>query len=196
MSIDINKFCATDDIRTQLNAPWHEDGKTVATDGALIVILDGLLDIPEPSAPLTISIKKVDKPLPDSGWVRMDSIDIPAPNLCHCCNGTGLMYADDCDDCGGTGFHTIGNHDYDCQECNANGYVVIGAGIGTERECDVCGGSKTLFQEAPIGCASFQTKYLRMIADLPECEIAVGDELMQAPFRFTGGHGWLMPVRK
>ncbi len=37
--IDINQFCGKDDIRSHLNAPFIVDGRIVATNGHVIIVM-------------------------------------------------------------------------------------------------------------------------------------------------------------
>lgn len=194
--IDLNPFCAKDyDPRLQLHAPWCEDGKTVASDGSIIIVVDGIIG--DAAEPLTISYKKIEKSAgqPNPKWLRLEELmrEVQAPGLCERCRGTGSVEADPCDDCGGNGFFTFGQHDYDCKECGGQGFIEHSLG-SADMPCPSCCGTKYKFKTHKIGDTLFQVKYLHMLSSLPGCELSVSDERSAiATFRFTGGRGWLMP---
>ena len=78
--IDINKFCAIEDIRYYLNSPFLIGDKLAASDGAIIVLIqnDGTVDYqryPNPSDCDRV-IKIIDSA---DDWVSVDKSDIVFP---------------------------------------------------------------------------------------------------------------------
>lgn len=83
-----------------------------------------------------------------------------------------------------------------CKTCDGNGTRASVYGHG--YDCETCRGrgeERFLFD---LGKQTFDLKYLHLIAKLPKLEIVlnVNGERDVMPFRFDGGRGLLMPVRK
>lgn len=197
--IDIKQFCATAGyVHRQINAPWLEDGNTVATNGHIMIVADGMIgDVGESSEPLTISYKPIEKKAHQDNpqFLRLEDLmrDAPAPVLCRECDGVGTVKSAECDDCDGEGEFRHGRHDYECEECGGSGLVPDPDG-SVDRVCHLCEGRKYEYATHLVGKTKLQVRYLHMLAGLPDCELSVNDDpRIAAMFRFTGGRGWLMP---
>lgn len=67
------------------------------------------------------------------------------------------------------------------------------------RECVACHGTGTEFEgglhaRIRIGVADFAPRYVRLLRQLPGCQVAVTSSEGPAVFRFDGGCGLLMPM--
>ncbi len=187
--IDLQSFCAKDDIRTYLMTPFVIDGHTYATNGHIIVrVLGGDPDpeqaVPEPVRQTALKMFATEytdyEPPPE----------IPAPQACSECAGTGQGDEDECEDCDGHGEFTRGNHEYDCKECDGSGKVPGG-------KCPKYGcWSGQMRQPIWVGPAFIDGRYLRLIAALPNARIRVVGPEAAAAFIFDGGEGRVMPCRE
>lgn len=57
-------------------------------------------------------------------------------------------------------------------------------------------GCTPLFEPMEVGGAWFNSDYLFLLASLPDCRIGPMEPLVGAPFRFGGGDGMLMPMKR
>jgi hypothetical protein len=91
-TIDLQSFCAKDDVRSYLMQPFVIDGYTYATNGHVIVRVRGAPG-QEPSnparaaAPRLFAVEYTDYELLP---------EIPAPQTCPECHGGGEEYEDEC----------------------------------------------------------------------------------------------------
>lgn len=189
MKIDLQKFCAENDIRSYLEKPFAVDGHTVATNGRIAVRVPGVEEgTAEASEQLAAAVRKM--------FSRTHADFVPMPGLperveCDHCHGTGQLDEDDCDDCDGAGEFTHGNHIYTCEECDGTGRV-NGPVI-----CLKCGGTGEPFTVVKVGEVTFQAKYLRLIADLPGARINLNDDWPDpTAFIFDGGDGRIVKCRE
>ncbi|WP_414041212.1 hypothetical protein ACJU26_03805 [Acidithiobacillus sp. M4-SHS-6] len=208
---DLKPFCARNDPREYLNAPWREEGKVIASDGRIIIIVDDLPgDFPAPAAQVTGALRRfagqfADK-VSDPVWYGIADLPVPPNEPCPSCDGKGYRARNRsvCPDCDGEGTFVHGSHEYECQECDGTGFVDRHGldGTATTDECPACDGSGIRFEvfPFPVGGVKFQIKYLNLLRMLPECELAVPEisvfQDVPASFRFSGGTGYLMPVNE
>lgn len=164
--IDLADFCAgPHDHRVAMRQPYRDGDHIVATDGHIMIVLD---------------------------VVQREGIDYP-----------------DCAQLGLPSFHQLDRFGpglqfwYDIADIELPPAVTCGACLGSgtvqdendeDAECLDCHGSGELLAWVFVGGVALNTRYLRLIADLPDCEIAPASRHTPALFRFNGGHGWIMPV--
>lgn len=124
--------------------------------------------------------------------------ELPAPIECRKCGGTGKRYLMDCPDCDDGYFFHKGN-EYECANCDGEGKVPADD-KSNPSNCWYCSGSGEKPYSnggAPlvkIGEASFQPRYLRLIAKLPNARIShAANKEAPAHFIFDGGIGVVMP---
>jgi hypothetical protein len=79
-----------------------------------------------------------------------------------------------------------------CPECNGDGLVTKTPGT----TCGLCEGYGEMQQRIAVGNAGYCIRYLRLLSSLPNIQLAPNGEETMAAFRFTGGRGFLMPMRK
>lgn len=171
--IDLKPFCSENDIRYYLNAPFSEGEFSYASNGHILIRVPRRDDVPEVDEKSTMK-GRVDKLLAENPFVAAVPIpDIPPPVEadCYCCNGDGAHDYK----CGGA-------PPYDCGECD-----------GTGKQMDEPGDSTYPFVD--VGGTHFAPKYLRLIKSLPGYQFSP-IEGKASPFKFDGGEGLLMPMRK
>lgn len=218
MFIDLKPFCAAKDVRGFLGAPWREDGKVVASDGRIMVIVDEMPgEFPGPDSrvgagrwrQLAAQFEAQFTDPADRMWYSLADLPVPPNAPCPSCDGAGYHWSRPCPDCDGEGSFTHGRHEYDCRECDGTRFVEHTPGnavTGTEApvhdqaqktECIACGGSGIRFDVAEVGRLKFQVLYLNLLKALPECEMTIPTTVEggMASFRFPGGLGYLMAVR-
>ncbi len=165
--IDLKPFCAADDdLRHYLQRPWkNEDGRIMASNGHIAVLLNNGEDVPD----VLIGRAQLSEKIME--WARSvpaDDLFIPAPSQF--------------------------DQDPECTHCDGN--PAEPDEDGDVMECYWCEGTGFNKKEAVrVGNAAFAKHYLRLLASLPECEIAPRGAAEKAYFRFKGGVGFLMPVR-
>lgn len=175
--IDLTPYCSTDDTRMNLHLPWRVGGFVYATDGRIIVRVSADLypHVAErPEAPK--------KPTEDKSMFPWDHhhLDVslwrtPPKDMLLCNHPV-------CAECKGTGVHK-------CHQCD------------NEHECGACHawGRLGTIGHIDIGPVRLSSLYSYLLCLLPEVELWIdprNDSIDSVPFRFEGGLGYVMPVRK
>ncbi|AEC22243.1 hypothetical protein PT7_P007 (plasmid) [Pusillimonas sp. T7-7] len=196
--MNIEQFCASDDIRHYLHKPLRTERGLVATNGHIAVLVadnggeyENFSDhIKNTSAERLFSPHEtVDK------WLAASLVALPVPTPCDHCNGTGHTLWTDCDECDGEGYFDHGGHEYECKECDGEGRVKRVGGDHKEP-CPWCDSTGNKLVPIPVGDqAHISSKYLAVLHGLPDCEISLGGTSAGIPFRFNGGIGVVMPMR-
>lgn len=203
--IDLKRFCAKDDPRPYLNAPWQEDGSAFATNGHIAITLNGHSDATLPDADPTMA-GRIQKLLER---IASNDIDLPIAlpeetgRACGLCGGSGRVVVETCTECDGEGTFEHGSHTYDCKDCAGHGAHTSPALLATDDtiECECCDGLGKIFSQyvdlqADGKTYRYQRRYLLLINDLPSSRLIVGSNPVEAArFEFTGGSGVLMPCR-
>lgn len=192
--IDLQPFCSDASAkRPHLEQPWSRDGFTYATDGRILLRVSRE-DYPAPEndkAPNT----DVVGPYNHSElryWIPVPELPEPEVRACTLCDGTGKTRK--CRECSGFGSCECDcGHEHDCGYCDGTGRR-----NGEDEECECCEAGKiTTTQTVNVGPALANSEYLRKIRTLPEVAIALPvEEYAPIAFRFEGGVGYLMPMRK
>jgi hypothetical protein len=167
--IDLDKFCEKDGVRYYLEKPFRLGGYIYATNGHLAVRIP---DDGREAAEAYKSVSGIGKIFADA--IARDGEQFTVPNI-------ALPDGPDeekCPACNGLGEPECDmEHMHDCPECDGTGMV------------ETC-------IRVSVGVAEFQRKYLRLLAELPNCKIFVQRPDRSAYFTFDGGEGCLMPLRK
>jgi len=166
---ELQRFCSTDAGRQSIHEPWLVGGKTLATNGRIIVAADGELDgvSANPDAPSKAALDLFVEPPAGSTFMG-----IPGVN------------EDECDDCDGSGVVECL-----CPECS-NVY---------ERKCKTCSGMGYAYtpDKVQIGERTFSGYNIYKMRDLEDVQIHIeGDRHSACYFTFTGGCGVVMPIRQ
>lgn len=192
-------FCGQGDLRTWLNQPWVLDGLHCATNGHVLVVLDGVdtslpdtVDRPDTGPMRNVIGRAMDA---DGPWHAIEPVEF-AP--CTDCHGTGKVRSEQCPDCDGDGCFHHGRHEYECQECAGVGWL-RGGPDSEEVQCPSCRGTAVKdggWQPEWLAGTRFGIGHraLALIAKLTSVEFcAVPDPTAGIPFRFDGGRGLVMP---
>lgn len=188
-NINLQPFCASQkDGRAYLQKPFHLDGKTYATNGHILVEVDGVEHAAAAEDESVIDkVRSLLSQLPNSEYQPLPA-GLPAvePEACKVCGGEGDRRA--CPSCNGYGVFKHHGHDYDCTPCDGDGHV--------KAACHYCNANGRV-DSAPIriGRMLFTGSYLAMIASLPNAKISTAGTVDFAGFTFQGGRGALMPRR-
>ena len=195
-NMDLQKFCSTDSFRININKPFSKGDYTYATNGHIMVRVSKVEGIGEQETSDTI---KAVNPVPLFSDIE-NLVYVPIPDIppttyeqCQRCEGAGKLKT--CPECDGDGFVCFTNRysDYecDCETCGGTGKLA-----GDQETCGKCIGTGKIAKRefTIVGGQKYDNKYLSMIKELPDCEIAETGGLKAAHFKFTGGDGLLMPV--
>lgn len=209
MPIDLKQFCAKNDPREYLCSPWREDGKVIASDGRIMVIVDDMPgmpgDFPGPDSRVAgrwrqlvsrVSVHFTDTA--DRVWHRLADLRVPPNKPCPSCGGAGYRWSRSYPDCGGDGYFSDGSDEHDCWGCDGTGVVFVDTQEdGDKTCCGACAGTGIRFDVFKVGGMKFQVGYLNLLKALPECEMTVSATVNgdMASFRFAGGIGYLMALR-
>lgn len=199
----LQHFCALSDVRSYLNEPMAHEGRLYASNGHIIITVPDTYETQH--NPIPGEIKRFIAQL-HADHIQADNYrpvaDIPLPEMtdldvCPDCNGNGQVWSETCEDCDGVGTFGFGSHSYTCKECDGTGHQP--GTPDTKLPCTGCHTTGRYLQTPiPVGLGHFQHRYLRLIATLPDCELAThrtNPAHSPAIFRFTGGFGALMPTR-
>ncbi|MEJ1366284.1 MAG: hypothetical protein RPU42_14510 [Candidatus Sedimenticola sp. (ex Thyasira tokunagai)] len=158
MSQWIEQICLPHDRRLIVQNPWSLQGGAIATNGWMLVWLEGIdtyatLDMPEN----VLLIERVLKPSPEALTIRNTTVKALQAwagnyiiNRCENCRGIGYF---DHDHCSGGG----------CEGCDYDGYI----------DCEACNGQSWIgFDQEQLGTINGTTYNLKMIAGVVNC---IGD---------------------
>lgn len=200
--VDITRFCIAEGLgypRVYLRRPMQFGDQVLASDGRILVCIPGRFgheDAPSHVHNAAHRIEQIIKEVPLT-WTPAAAIELPPPEPCAQCDGSGVMYRVDCHECNGEGEFVHGTHTYRCKECDGEGgFVTRHPSQGARAQpCDICEGSGASIQPVTVGEVRVQRRYLAAIAELPGAQVAPSHE-GHLVFVFDGdGWGALAPLR-
>jgi hypothetical protein len=170
-ALNLQQFCGTDPSRDYLMKPFSRDGFTWATNGHILIRVPERPEFSDIEQRIKINIAE---PLKGFGVAKFfsPSFELPPATVrgeCLKCAGRGHLH--DCPDC-----------DCECEHCDGTG--------NSDSE---------QFASVSIGPTPFALNYVRQILSLPRVEIeefAAEQSEKCLFFRFDGGVGALMPLRR
>lgn len=192
----LQPFCSTDETRPNIAKPFSIGDWTYATDGRIIIRVPRLAEVPDLDP-----INRID---PDRlmvehqagpAWLPMPAVEpAPPPRPCTRCKGVPVPQ---CQACRGAGevvyefWHenSCYRRDEDCPVCQ---------GVTSCPRCDGTLTEPEQFDASPveIGGILIGAPFARLLASLPGCELAPRGEYDPCRFRFDGGEGLVMPLRR
>ena len=188
------QFCATNDIRDYLCYPNRIGSFIYATNGWIGIRVpdNGLLDARDCD-----KLKNMPALFETAVAEFIDLPELPAPNTCKTCSGSGKEYKEGCDECDGEGSFEYGSHSYDCKNCDGSGKVKQVIQDGAGAPCEQCGGTgHDNYQIASVGSSTYLRNLLEKIAGLPGAKIqSHTNGCHPARFIFDGGEGVVLPCR-
>jgi hypothetical protein len=191
----LQKFCDPLEGRNIAKAPFNYGGYTWATNGKILVRVPFIAGVPDFAGQAAANL--FGDGMVGTG-IALPPIPPPVVETCKECAGKGYLEEIKCPDCKGEGecdCPTCG-HAGDCTRCSGSGYI-FDATASKEPcgDCDGQGHHETL-ASIEVGIARFQNRYLRLIAALPGLEFQPHGPLEPGRFRWDGGEGMLMPVKR
>lgn len=196
--IDLTKYCAPEsELRDYLKKPFECDGYFCASDGAIIIMTkdwNGDLGI----CPDYDKIHKIVDVINATykGYTTLDDVEEPEKEYCKECGGSGRMGR--CPDCEGAGEVECDlGHLHDCNNCRGDGVVKGGDDVDC-LDCQGNGWEYVNYGIVPVLGGYMNYKYVAILNDL-------GAKIVQSDkndprslyvFRFQGGRGGVMPMRK
>ncbi|WP_440030436.1 hypothetical protein [Chromobacterium amazonense] len=189
-------FCGTEtDPREYIRAPWHMDGKTYATNGHILVEIEGTAYAAGPASPFIPAdrTRRMLAELPKTGYEPLIFNSTFELLDCPHCEGSGNIR--ECPSCNGDGAFKHFGDDYECKKCDGTGERPAKHSDINLPRCPACQGSGKNRESKTIqvGNARFQAHYLQMIANLPGQKFSPAGRNDPAGFIFNGGRGALMP---
>ena len=217
--IDLTPFCEDDeeDARLFLQNPFSAGEFTYATDGRVLIRVPRRDGVGDGGPNLEEILPVLEKALSERAFGRLPPCEtIPGktwpPGTCPDCKGSGKFK--NCTKCEGTGEVACGEcgNEKDCDECEGAGWVVAdkdaeGDDISQCDECEGSGDVESMRADIPdlarFPDQDFQLRYIDLIKALPGVEVAFGPSTATVGyadcplvFRFDGGCGLLMPMRR
>lgn len=186
---DLKKFCVDDPYRGNISKLWSFGVHSYATDGSVLIQVPRLDDVEEnPTAPDVTSLLLTPKP---TTYFPVKDLVLPGLKWCSECKGQGRNV--DCPECHGDGEVEL-ETDYNSYSCECKTCY----GRAKVDKCEECEGMGKVEDKSPVdvGNAAFQPRLLRLLQSLPDCEIGPTGPQPPAWFKFDGGDGLIMPMRK
>ena len=201
--INYQAFCYPDDLRHALQTPTTHGDYSYCTDGRIMIKIPAL---PEPEyrdKDKCTSLQTFEKVFSTAGAnITFDARPISEligdhpPEPCDTCKGAKVVEKAECDHCEGDGYLDCEccGQERECPTCKGDGFI---EGTGHQMECSTCRGEGFKPQLLPIGISQITEKYARLIQTLPDAVVFLPkSESEPITFKFTDGHGAIMPVRK
>ena len=198
---DIQKFCCVADPRSALRQLIRLGEYIYATNGHIAIRIPDDKSLEASDGEETAKYARhIDNFITKGRQLHFAPFapDLPSAEPCLVCSGVGMVCV--CSECDGDGEFDYGTHLYECKECDGSGAV---QGVHPDTHCWNCDG----LGEAPAVSLDYlngvmAVRYARLIASLPGVEFAWSPELndeelpRMGHFRFEGGEGALMPMRR
>lgn len=193
--INLRPFYNPKDYRTYLKKPMNHNGKTIATNGHILIAVPQEREYAQPSEKLSMMIDSI---LDYQGeYTPLDyKLPIPRKVTCHICNGTGHVETIICKECNGereiefhNGYHT---YTHDCKSCDATGFTQ------KEGPCENCEATgKVLPPNAHVNVCgiTLDPKYYRVLRKVaPDISVSADTENKVLHFRNSDCEGAMMPI--
>lgn len=201
--INLSDFCGKDDPRTYINQPFNLNGRTIATNGHIMVSVSELKEYSENES--KISQDSIDRILKGKPEVFAEfPKEYPSVEMVKCkpCNGKGKAEIRTCRECDGEGIVDLESdynyYEVECKSCDGEGYQITKS---TEEDCSDCDGTglvrKSDSLPVKIGDSNVHVDagYLELFSTLPNALIAPSTDGHSAFVKFDGGIGVIMGIR-
>ena len=178
MTMDLNQFCSRDESRPYLTKPFSRGDWTYATNGHICVRvprIEGVGEIkPVPGYKVYETAEGFFRDIPSEGFKALPPVNLPDNSDAPCAECDGRGSAHDCPSC-----------QCPCSDCDGTGHLPAGHGISVG-----------------IGGAIYHGRYIAQLQALPGVTVSPPSKIIgisdyrAAFFRFDGGEGILMPLRR
>ncbi len=168
---ELMPFC--DEEIPNFKEPWTKGNWTYATNGKICIRVPAV-DGVEENAFTPQADRLFDTAFAPKQWSPVPKVEKPEqPKEIECdeCEGSGKSDENQCEFCGKYP---------ECEECGGSGKIM----------------KPPLVKKKEIDGVIFDEKYLYLIQKLPGIEIGVNSLPDASRFRFDGGEGLLMPMRR
>ena len=135
----------------------------------------------------------------DRDFFTLPDIEIPEPEICDECKGTGLLIEKNCPECEGSGeveWDSDFNTYYDvCKSCDGSGVLLI---PGKGKTCVYCNGIKSRFHEKyPVYVDGFKVDaaFLYPIKDEPNLKLSISSNKTALLFYTDDAKGLIMGMQ-
>lgn len=201
--LDIQQFCADiGDSRGFLHSPFNHGAYTYATSGYCAI----RVPVRSQYSKGTISsakktLEKAFDSIEERKFLTIPDFDWPEKPNCHTCEGTGKTIKSRCFECEGCGvlnFETdLNTYTIECKNCGGEGEIKP----TDNKPCGPCDGEgKRYNYGAPFNFSDHRVSIdliaLNPILQLPSVQVSFCHESNQLYFRFNGGYGVLMGMRR
>lgn len=192
----LRQFCATEnEEREHLRHPMRHDGYLYATNGHIAVRVADDRAVDAAPVPELMLEKMLPAFAAIPGSLGVPIPELPEPEACIRCGGTGHLHRRECPECRGDGTFRHGRHDYECAECDGDGYLRFGAPAG--EICPRCDGrGEEPYNATLVGDALIDPRYLRLLQTLPQPVLYPNGPKKPLMCRFDGGVALVMPMRR
>lgn len=180
--IDLSPFHDPIELDSRWSRPWQKDGKILATDGRILVLIENdgrQVEWNETRRPNAEDIFRTGFN-ETNVWHDLPS-DFHDPD-CDDCGNTRLI-TEECDECFIGTVECNYGHEHDCPDCDGEGEI--------ESVCDC-----TYRHPVMLSNRKIARHYVRAIKTLPNVKFGVSsdDPEQIVWFRFDGGKGAVMPI--
>lgn len=193
--INLEKFCATDDVLGYLKTPFIFDDKIIATNGHIIIM------VPNDGNSSYQQSEKIDfKGLIDTikstetfMVCNKDEIVFSEMEPCNKCRGSGKSGRKVlCEECDGDGLAEASNdfstyYDLVCESCGGDGYTRT---LISDEACSECAGTGEVIpfmSTIEILGVHVQEKYLRLIIEEDDLQFAAHSNNIMLIYRLGEG---------
>lgn len=192
MSVNLFDFCAKSDPRSYMEKPFNLDGKTMATNGHILVAINELIihDNLDAANKLRKGIEMFCSH--EFGeFYSLPMVDFEK-HKCETCQGCGISHY--CDECEGEGVlyfqSDFNSYCCNCISCASKNHPYCvrcdGKGYGAYKKAIVfsCNGVRS----------GFNAGYIRLVSMLENVKVSLSKEHKEMKFIFDQGFGFLMPL--
>ena len=197
-TININDFFDPYEMRDYLSSPFNLNGRTIASNGYLIISFPQFGEFPEWDKSHYVDMGKITsqiyidrdfKPMPDN---------LKFPDLVQCgvCAGTGKASVVKCQECDGEGEVELENdfhiYEFECKSCDGDGEIITKGG---NDECENCSGSGSAYlitDYVDVMGVYVRPQYLNLITNVTGIEVFPDKEDRKLFFKCGDIRGLIM----
>jgi hypothetical protein len=195
-SMNIKDFCAENDRRDYLKQPFNIDGRTVASNGAVLLSTQLSAEYDELKEGEATGVKEVLARFDATKLTPMPIIPLPDPVECSICGGRGTAHKKQCVECDGEGEVSLDNcfNDYECEckSCGGDGFVVSKHGTETCFSCNGDGKRYPEYLTVNVLGVKVNIKYLKLIINVPDLHVFTDAEASMLWFKSGDDYGVMM----